>query len=398
MPFNRILATELARGDDRDIAPFFAGREAEIRAFDNAVANAGRKDQAVFRIFQGPPGCGKTSLAAHLAKTRADRVMFVSCDTLDLADAKALSERIDRAALARGSTAARMGAFIAEAASEHLGLRAVADATRDRLAGHSARSATLALHLDEAQAKAPRAADMLVTLHTTGIGVSCVVVMTGLGHTRSVVSAIPGLSRPARNATVEMGAMTERECADSTQAMLKATAAAGTADDRDEWAALTGELANGWPQHLHCAQVSLCEELLRVDGAMRHVDAERVRERSDAMRHAYYEMCLDHTTFQIDRAVTRQVLVALAKGGVRGKRALTAMCAREFERADAVGWFGEHDVTPLRFAEELAEKGILRETKGQWRAAIPSMAEWAAKHNGVESPPKPREGGGGQPR
>ena len=71
--------------------------------------------------------------------------MFVSCDTLDLADAKALSERIDRAALARGSTAARMGAFIAEAAGEHLGLRAVADATRDRLAGLSARSATLVL-------------------------------------------------------------------------------------------------------------------------------------------------------------------------------------------------------------------------------------------------------------
>ena len=92
----------------------------------------------------------------------------------------------------------------------------------------SARDATLVLHMDEAHARAPRVGDMLVGLYTTGIGVPCVMMLTGLGQTRAVVTAIHGLSRLARNATVEMGAMTEQECAESTLMMLDALGVDGT--------------------------------------------------------------------------------------------------------------------------------------------------------------------------
>ena len=64
MPFDRRPARSLTL-DDRGIAPYFAGRKREIESFMDALAAAARKDQAVFRIFQGAPDCGKTSLAAR---------------------------------------------------------------------------------------------------------------------------------------------------------------------------------------------------------------------------------------------------------------------------------------------------------------------------------------------
>ncbi len=51
MTFNRELA-EALKFDDRDVAPFFAGRHAEIESFQNALAAAREKPQAVFRIYQ----------------------------------------------------------------------------------------------------------------------------------------------------------------------------------------------------------------------------------------------------------------------------------------------------------------------------------------------------------
>ena len=77
MPFDRELATEILNSRDRDTALFFAGRKAEIRAFERAVAEASQYKQATFRIYQGAPGCGKTSLAHHLADTCVDKVLFV---------------------------------------------------------------------------------------------------------------------------------------------------------------------------------------------------------------------------------------------------------------------------------------------------------------------------------
>ena len=53
---------------DRDIAPFFASRDAEIRHFESSfnTLDWSAKRTAAFRIFQGAPGCGKTSLVEHL--------------------------------------------------------------------------------------------------------------------------------------------------------------------------------------------------------------------------------------------------------------------------------------------------------------------------------------------
>ena len=277
MTFDRDLAVQVAKSRDRDTAPFFAGRRAEIEAFDDAVDEAGRYTQATFRIYEGAPGCGKTALAAHLAETRADKLVFVKVDPEDLADSKTLSERIRTAAIEHGHIVARAGTKIVELASSHLRNERLADLTRDAVAKMSARGTRLVLHLDEAQAMVPESANMIRKLHTTGIGVPCVVIMTGAAQTEVRVGAIPGMSRLGSNPVVKMGAMSLAECADSTIQMLDTLNVADysdvTAAGRDSLAKLTAELSHEWPQHLHCAQVSLCEELLRVDGVAGNVDS-----------------------------------------------------------------------------------------------------------------------------
>ena len=70
MRFDAPRAHQLLRQRDRDDAPFFAGRRAEIQRFDDALAEVGGRREhdnaATFLVYQGAPGCGKTSLMHHL--------------------------------------------------------------------------------------------------------------------------------------------------------------------------------------------------------------------------------------------------------------------------------------------------------------------------------------------
>ena len=395
MPFDCDLANELLKSRDRDKALFFAGRDVEIQAFDDAVNEAGRYKQAAFRVYQGAPGCGKTALAHHLAETRADKVLFVPCEPDDLADAATLSDCIERAAIERGGGIARAVAAAAETAGERLGARPLADAALRAVAGFSSGDATVALHLDEAHARAAAVGKRLVALRTTGIGAPCVVMLTGLGHTSRCVGSIRGLSRLARNAVVDMGAMRASECAASTAKMLEALNVSGVPGERDAFARLTGKLSHKWPQHLHCAQSALCEELIRTGGVLRDLDAGRLRARSDELRHAYYDRRLEDPVFQIDTTLTQRVLVDVAKTRPSSKSRiqLRKLCEAAIERA---GLSDEPEFQELprgAFSTALIEKGVVSGAGGHWHVAIPSMIEWAANEIGVEPPRRDERGG-----
>lgn len=81
--FDVELAKDLAAQRDRDVAPFFARRTVEIERFDGAFRELRSQPggQAAFRICQGPPGCGKTSLLHRLKEKFADRALFVELKT-----------------------------------------------------------------------------------------------------------------------------------------------------------------------------------------------------------------------------------------------------------------------------------------------------------------------------
>ena len=234
MSFNADLADELLHARDRDTARFFAGRGAEIDRFDAAVREAAGSRQALFRIFQGAPGCGKTSLAAHLRRARAAETLFIDLGVEDFADREALAARVRLIA----SNAAPMWAKVAATGLEALGSRlkmaaaAEAEAAHGALADRVIGKATLVLHMDEAQTIDETARNVLVGLHTRGMGVPTVCLFTGLSHTESRIRSLDGLSRLASNATINMGRMSDAECADSTRMMLGVLAPNGTRAER----------------------------------------------------------------------------------------------------------------------------------------------------------------------
>ncbi len=391
MLFNRQMAVEVAQRDDRDTAPFFAGREKEIGAFDIAVENAVTKPQAIFRIYQGAPGCGKTSLAVHLRETRADELLFVSPRAEHLRDNRALSNCIQRAALEHGPDGSSFAIDLATAAASYLKASDLADGVRRGLAKAFSRGARLVLHFDEAHSFPESVDRTLAELHTIGAGVPCVVMMTGLAHTEARVTAISGLSRLADNAVVEMGEMDASECAASTVQMLDALNVTGysTFAERDSLAKLTAELAHKWPQHLHCAQVALCEELLRVDGVASNVDPDRVRSRSDERRYRYYDRRLKAPIFRIDPTVTHRIIVEIAKERhppLKARWQLRQICEDVIDRAGMSDAPEFQELPRVAFATALIEKGIVSDANGKWDIAIPSMANWSAAEIGVEPP------------
>ena len=74
MGFDSELARALLEEVDRDTAAFFAGRRAEIQRFDEALRTVEHRfegnERALFLVYQGAPGCGKTSLVSHLRNAR----------------------------------------------------------------------------------------------------------------------------------------------------------------------------------------------------------------------------------------------------------------------------------------------------------------------------------------
>lgn len=215
MTFNRELAAELLEDRDRDTARFFAGRDDEIQRFDAAVREAGRSKQAVFRIYQGAPGCGKTSLAEHLREIRSERMLFVGINPNHLKSADALMEPVRRAAIEGGPSTSKAALRIAQVVGSRLQMEGAAKDSRDHIAERSVRDAGVVLHLDEAHSIGTSEGEELRNLHTTGLGLPCVLLLTGLRHTLERLTAIEGLSRLSRNAVVNMGAMAEDECAES---------------------------------------------------------------------------------------------------------------------------------------------------------------------------------------
>ena len=165
MTFNEDLVDLLLKEDDRDRARFFAGRDEAIRQFDDAIDAAGEKEQAVFRVFQGAPGCGKTSLARHLRETRGDEVLFVGVLLKHLASDDALAERVRHAAAEAGSAGARVAALALKTIGSRLRMQPAGDAVGDALVDKALEKNKIVLHMDEAQTVDETARQTLVGLH-----------------------------------------------------------------------------------------------------------------------------------------------------------------------------------------------------------------------------------------
>ncbi len=393
MTFDRRLANELLERRDRDTAPYFAGREDEIQRFDAALRESelGGK-QAVFRIYQGAPGCGKTSLVHRLRQIRSDGVLFVSIVKDHLASGDALVERVRHAAVEAGPVAGRIAAAVLRAISSRFGVQPVGEALGDAMTDRTVEKTKLVLHLDEAQMIDEGSQPGLVRLHAYGLGAPTVCLFTGLSHTANRIGTAGGVSRLADNAVVNMGAMAEEECAESTSMMLDELGAVGDEAEKVQAARTAATLSYGWPQHLHCAQTALCRELIRADGVVREVNPELVARGSDRKRFEYYLGRLSSPILGLRPEFTAGVIERIAQSPPAGLEGLDALCQGEMQRQ---GWGDTRRsaaITSEMFADALVEKGVVSVAPNRgWDVAIPSMAEWAASRTPVAGRQRQRQ-------
>ena len=328
MAFDSEQARRFIDLGDRDFAPFFAGRAAEIRHFESSFNTLTWKEKrsAAFRIFQGAPGCGKTSLVQHLRHLYADDVLFVDIDDEDLVSKESLTRQIREKALSFGSLRGGLAAFAQMVGTYLRATRPGSDEVRNFVADHATRDKKVVLFMDEAQVFGEDQQPGLVLLHTTGLGFPTVALLAGLSHTAGRLRSIGGISRLAANGIINMGAMRESECIESTALLLDACGAIGDSSGRQQWCRTVARLSQGWPQHLNGSQRALCRELLRTEGVLDQVDLGVVRSESDRTRRDYYQIRLSDTVLDMVPAATARIVAKVTETRPDRMYALEGVC------------------------------------------------------------------------
>ncbi len=382
MMFNADLARQIAFEDvPRDEARYFEGRATEIENFKHSLSASTRRDQAVFRIYQGAPGCGKTSLAAHLAKTTEDAV-FIKLSRRHLTRFASMMERIRNAASKQGGRYALTATHWAAASIERLAGRALTEEIQKAVRDHSTEGLRFVLHVDEAHSLPNNALEVLTELHIGGLGetdqIPCVVVLTGLAHTKRNLNAHPGLTRAGDGTTMNMTAMGPEECVQSTTRMLAELCPSDAPlASRQTLAHLTAECSFGWPRHLLSTQKAVCEALLEANGNLQALNHKQIRERCAELRAEYYEERLeDINPPGGDPDLTKHIVAQIAKAPPRHSyRDLEALCSSQAKAY----WQSDEEFSGEGTRQELIENGIVERKDGVWALSIPSMAAWATQ-------------------
>lgn len=379
MAFNRELAAEILRSDDRDRARFFAGRQQEIQSFDDALFGACQKKQAIFRIFQGAPGCGKTSLAAHLARIHKARSLFADISDTDDFDRASLATSIQNEALRR--KAGSVAVSVANVAAAFLRNKTLTDEIGQQAAKVLSSKACFVIHIDEAHSIPGRFDPMLKSLHTKGCGVPCVVLLTGLGRTEERILSINGLSRTSIESAIELGALSEEECAESARMLLdKLDLDPAGGGSKEKMARLLSSFSSGWPQHLALAQKAFCEDIIKAEGVLGHADIGWIKQRAAALRAMYYEKRLNQPVFNRNKYVTREIVAEIHSSGILDiPQQLENLCARVIRHAGPRSETGMDEANAPAIADALIDKGVVQARQGLWKLAIPSMGNWAAQ-------------------
>ncbi|MXY05868.1 MAG: ATP-binding protein [Gammaproteobacteria bacterium] len=383
MTFNADLARQIAFEDiPRDEARYFEGRAKEIENFKHSLNASTRREQAVFRIYQGAPGCGKTSLAAHLARTTEDAV-FIKLSRRHLTSFEYMMERIKNAASEQKGRYALTATHWAAASIERLAGRALTEEIQQAVRDHSTEGLRFVLHIDEAHSLPDNALEVLTELHIGGLGetdqIPCVVVLTGLGHTRKHINHHAGLTRAGDGTTMHMTALEGGECAQSTMRMLaELRPHQAPVASRQTLANLSVEWSFGWPRHLLSAQKAICEALLNNNGNAQALNHEQIKERCAELRAEYYMDRLgDIKGAGGDPDLIKRVTAALeSKPLHHSEDHLTLLCHKE---ANETALIEKTIPECAQMARSLIEEGIVERKDGIWALSIPSMGTWATQ-------------------
>ena len=289
---------------------------------------------------------------------------------------EALTGQIRESALSFGSVTGNIATF-AQVVGRYLRvIKPGDDKVRNFIADHATRDKKVVLFMDEAQVFGEEQQPGLVLLHTTGLGFPTVAMLAGLSHTSGRLRSIGGLSRLADNAIINMGAMSESECIESTALLLDACGAIGDSSGRQQWCRAVARLSQGWPQHLSGSQRALCRELLRTEGVLAEVDVGVVRSESGRTRRDYYQIRLSDTVLDMVPAATARIVAKVTERRPDRMYELEGVCE------EVIVDMGLDKDTRFRtnaeqIAKALVERGVLAIADGgSYDVAIPSMLDY----------------------
>ena len=401
MPFDVENTARVANGSDRNVAPFFVGRAAELAHIRQGVEDVtapGADIATDFRIIRGAPGSGKTALLRQLSSLHDPRANVIAINLPDDVLAGGYRDVLGYVAAARGS-ANRWSSRLRTLAEASKTVPTATDAVvpgaviGSKVAGAVATGAAtlldrfrdskrggVVLLFDEAQAITPVQAATLLGLHKTGLeGIPSVCVLAGLSNTGDHLRSYPGLSRLSRGADRNIAPLSDDECHRSTRMMLAHCGIDGVPEARlDRAAAFAATLAHGWPQHLCLAQQALADALLGADGDLDKVDSKAVAEQTRVWRDRYYSDRLSaEAILKLDPrtiATIARFSASTPSGVSQGE--LAALATREIRKLD-----GDHplrQVSGLDTVNEMFAKGILSagERDGTYTVPIPSMLDY----------------------
>ena len=385
--FDEAKATSYVHSVDRDRAPYFEGRKREISVFHSCLdqvrdsVESGVSPSSMIRIYQGAPGCGKTSLINHLRDTN-EEILFIELTPSSL-------ESVDN--------------FITTTTSKleevrNSGLNLLQNIAFDGLASIKFNNSVeflkrvlqrlpkippVVLYVDEAQILGPIHGDSLLDIYRGTVGLPTMLLLTGLTYTKNSITAIQGLLRLPIGSVINMGKMSDEECMTSTLKLLADLNVEGTDGEQEIAATNTIRYAFGWPQHLKCAQTALCNELLRVSGKVAEVDYETVETKTTEMRAEYYMDRLGGSVLAHETLLTTAVTTIVTQLSDVKLGQLEAICAACINTPELIARkLVSYD--PVDLAHTLISKGVLAQNdKGTYEPSIPSMVTWLQEQNNL---------------
>ena len=387
---------EFVDPEDRGIARFFHGRERELKFFRSALDAARRSNGGTIFLVQGPPGAGKTALL-HECKKQAEQagwgVAYVS--TLALADPQELAKNLNES-YALGTTKYReteggvgVSVGVQGSVNHTRGTSVVyAGRTVDEIIEDIATPRGFVLIMDEAQdlretgRRSAKVNDDLRLsmrrIHSGGFGKPVVLLVGGLGTTRSVLQTF-GISRFRRRRIHQLGALSEDEAAAVIEDWL--VQGAGAPKDHGHLGHWINSLAaecHGWPQHLQI-YAQLAAGWVRANrGTLPPEVPEEVLEEAREDRLQYYFERADEL-MQPHRTVLANLLQLKGKNDT-----LT-----EDEVIDAFSTYQPRARAEKIFNVQLHKGVIAADAHGGYRVPIPSMYDWLVEGYADAAPTLP---------
>ena len=372
---------------DRQLSPFFVGRNRQLDDIERAVAQVGRRQRqnhpepaegGLTRLIQAAPGAGKSSILYTLKdrwrKRGGQAPAVITMNGYQLGNWDVL----------------RTG--LAQALPESLGKRIFRILVPDRISSDVAEwdmpelpgsrpDRTVCLMVDEVQTVRtgadggtdPEIGEFLLNLHSGEHGLPVIPVYAGLSHARQRLSEA-GLSRLSRGTVHTLPPLSEEEARTSAAMFVERfRIATGTGLDRD-WCRRVAAVSRGWPAHLHNGLQILAEHLLAAGSDLTRIDPEAWQRDEKVYRDSYYSARLsDPLAETVPLLADVTVRIGRLDHCDRGD-ALDIIQAR----ADVPGprRTVPAGMTVSGYLNEMLVCGVLQEDQGRLYCPIPSFRDY----------------------